>query len=58
MDIEQRIARIDNALNDVKFEVYPEIIHDNSFDKLVGVLHDELRGLQWLCRLLMPCVNK
>ena len=46
MDIEQRIARIDNALNDVKFEVYPEIIHDNSFDKLVGVLHDELRGLQ------------
>ena len=46
MDIEQRIARIDNTLNDVKFELYPEIIHDNEFDILVGGLIQELRGLQ------------
>ncbi len=46
MDIEQRIARIDNALNDVKFELYPEIIHDNEFDLLVGGLIQELHGLQ------------
>jgi hypothetical protein len=46
MDIEQRIARIDNTLNDVKFELYPEVILDNEFDILVGGLIQELRGLQ------------
>ena len=46
MQLEERIVRIDNALNDIKYELWPEIIHDNSFDKLVGVLKQELQGLQ------------
>ena len=44
--IEGRILCIDNALNDVKYELWPEIVQEDEFKQLVDEVIRELEGLK------------